>query len=687
MALGPDVNVTFVSEPRLDVAGRLARPLLLLLLLAGFTLRALFLAGNIYHTDEFISMLAAQMVTQKGLPVLPSGLFYDHGLLYSFLAGGLVALVGFGEHIARWPALLVSLLSVAVYYMAGRRLFDSRLAGLLAAALAAFDAVSIEWGSWARMYSLAHLLVLLTVTWLLLSTLKAPDRYSRTLLLLFMAGMLFAHTVTFFALPPLALLLAGFSLAYRRDWLAGRGLAWQALLAAGLVGLALVVVSLGHVGSTVSIQDVDAGAPAPFGLEFLRGFFLPGLDGARFERLARFFLAPPYTWLLVLVGVALLPSLYRLWRGRAGFADVAFVFLALFAALVVLEMGGLLTRSWQKSRYMFMLVSPAFLLLGAESLARLLRLLAAGLSKWTGRGGAGAAAAVAGLALVAGLWSGPALDLVRRRSTGDFDTAFAFVRRQWQPGDAVMTEHPAAAYVYLGQSHYYANQATARVLAGEAEEDFLPVDRYVGSPLVDSVDTFNAALAAGRRVWFVVDDGHLRRRYDPFFRQQVFAQMDLVYQTGGRDVFLSRPFPTPLPARPAVAMAANFNNTIILDGYSLAPSAGGTLLLGLFWRPVGEPPGRPFKVFVQAANSQGETVAQADHFIYEDLLDARQWAEVRDRPDPWLRDSAELDLPAGSGPYRLYIGFYDPATLDRVPLVNDTSGQNAAVIELPGGSG
>src|SRR5690606_2098754 len=115
----------------------------------------------------------------------------------------------------------------------------------------------------------------------------------------------------------------------------------------------------------------------------------------------------------------------------------------------------------------------------------------------------------------------------------------------------------------------------------------------------------------------------------------------LVYQTGGRDVFLSRPFPTPLPARPAVAMAANFNNTIILDGYSLAPSAGGTLLLGLFWRPVGEPPGRPFKVFVQAANSQGETVAQADHFIYEDLLDARQWAEVRDRPDPWLRDSAE----------------------------------------------
>jgi hypothetical protein len=45
------------------------------LLLVGFWVRVSFMAGGIYHIDEFISMLAATMVAQRGLPILPSGLF------------------------------------------------------------------------------------------------------------------------------------------------------------------------------------------------------------------------------------------------------------------------------------------------------------------------------------------------------------------------------------------------------------------------------------------------------------------------------------------------------------------------------------------------------------------------------------------------------------------------------------
>jgi hypothetical protein len=49
----------------------------------------------------------------------------------------------------------------------------------------------------------------------------------------------------------------------------------------------------------------------------------------------------------------------------------------------------------------------------------------------------------------------------------------------------------------------------------------------------------------------------------------------------------------------------------------------------------------------------------------------------------WLRDSAALRMPAThpGGNYRLLVGLYDPDTLERVPLVADTSGENAVILE------
>ena len=86
---------------------------LLMLLLLGFWLRLSFLLGAVYFFDEYISMLAAQVVAQHGLPWLPSGLFYDHGLLLSLLSGVWLALTGFSEELARWPVLLMLAVTVA----------------------------------------------------------------------------------------------------------------------------------------------------------------------------------------------------------------------------------------------------------------------------------------------------------------------------------------------------------------------------------------------------------------------------------------------------------------------------------------------------------------------------------------------------------------------------------------------
>jgi hypothetical protein len=159
--------------------------------------------------------------------------------------------------------------------------------------------------------------------------------------------------------------------------------------------------------------------------------------------------------------------------------------------------------------------------------------------------------------------------------------------------------------------------------------------------------------------------------------------MDLTNQTGSTYVFQSSPA---LPVEPLARLDANFISStrrLCLDPTTIAPD--GTISLGLYWRPTGTP-GRSFKVFVQLRNGQGQTVAQSDHFLLEGTLTVDDWTALQQRRE-WLRDSADLTLPLPlpptDGPYRLYIGFYDPNTLDRVPLINDASGENAAVIDLP----
>jgi 4-amino-4-deoxy-L-arabinose transferase-like glycosyltransferase len=663
-----------------------------LLLLIGFWLRLSLLLALVFHIDEFFSMLAAKMVAERGLPILPSGFFYDHGLLLSFLSGAFVAFAGFTEEVTRWPTLLVSVFTIAAYYVTARRLFDSRISGLLAATLATFDASSIVWGTRARIYTQAHLFVLLSLAFLLEGTLKRPNQRSRYLSLVFLLAALVSHSITSLIIPVLATLLLVFTLVYSREWLRHPRVWREAVVALITLAAALAVAAAGQTRSIVSLQNPDPGADPPFALEFLSGFFSLGLEWSRFDNKVGFFEAPEYRWLLPVIALSLLVTLYRLLRRKVTFSDIASLFLTLFVILVVFEMGALLRGFRSLSRYLSMVVLPAFLLLSAESLARLFgglaQLVARLVKKADRQARLAATIPLLGMVLVIARWGPAAWDLAQMQSTGGYHTAFAFVRENWQPGDKVMTFHPAAAYLYLGRSDYYANQATAKVLRGEEDEASL-IDRYVGSPLVDSVEEFNAALADGKRVWFVVDRHRLFNRYDPFFTQQIFAQMDYVHRSGDVYAFVSHSHPVPLPAEPIVVLDGNFNNLISLEGYSLDQTSiapDGTALLGLYWRPIGDPK-RVLKVFVHVRDGKGQTIAQADHFIFEKLLTSNEWHRLREEGE-WLRDGTDLHvpvpLPSDGGPYRIYVGLYDPDTFERVPVLNDTSGENAIVIDLPG---
>jgi hypothetical protein len=701
-----------------------------LLLLGGFWVRLCFLKAGIYYADEFITMLAAKMVAERGLPILPSGLFYDQGLPFSLVSGALIAVSGFREEVARWPSLLIGVFTIGAYYAAGRRIFSSRLCGLLAAALFALDPLSIVWSGRARMYSLAHLLVLLSLTTVMIGIFKRPSRTLRLLFVVVAVGAVLSHNAATLIVLPIGLLVVVFSCCYRRAWLRQPGLWWEALV--GVLGGAVVigVFAHGQLGSTVSLQDPYAAAPAPFGLEFLRGFFLPGLEWSRFDDLVGYLTAPAARWMLPVVGLSLAWALYRLIRRRVTFSDVALLFLILFLGLLILEQGALLTRSWQRPYLLYIIVWPAFLMVCAFSLARVLQALVRVAGRCSheacrpgdrrsdqqapadaiprrnheacrpgGRRSDGGAvgrqwprrlAGTAGLMIVVAMWGPSAWDLAFvHPGTGDYNTAFEYVRQNRRPGDRIMSIHPSAAYLYAGQCDYYANQVSAKVLEDEQEEA-LPVDRYTGSPLIDTVDGLNRVLASGDQVWFVVDQSRLFRRYEPFFLQQILAQMDIVHTTGGVLVFVSRAGSLPLPEEPTAPVDGDFAGVVWLEGYSLAgppvPGVGATSL-GLFWRPVAENPLAlgSVKVFVQVRNQRGETVAQADHFVYQGLLTIEEWSSLRGKGE-WLRDAATLHLAqpssGGDGPHRIFVGLYDPQTMARVPVLNDASGENAVMIDL-----
>jgi 4-amino-4-deoxy-L-arabinose transferase-like glycosyltransferase len=668
---------------------------LCLLLLGGFWIRLSFLEAGIYYSDEFITMLAASMVARHGLPILPSGLFYDQGLPLSLASGALIAAAGFREEIARWPALLVGVFTIAAYYAVARRLFGSRLTGLLAAALIALDPLSIVWSGRARGYSLAHLLVLLSLAAVLVSTFKQPSRRGRLLFLVLSVAAILSHNVAILIVLPIVVLVVILTWLYRRDWLRQPGLWWEAVAAVLSGAVLLAMFAGGHIGSTVSLQDPYAAAPAPLGIKFLRGFFLPGLELSRFDDLLGFLAAPAARWMLPAVAASLVWTLVRLARRRSSFFDVALLFMVSFLGLLILEQGALLTRSWQAPRLLYVTAWPVFLMVCAFSLARVLQGLAQLVGRWRARTAAsslpGCMAGAAGLALILCMWGPSAWGLAHSHpGTGDYNTAFEYVRQNLRPGDEIITFHTSAAYLYAGQSDYYANQTSAKVLETEDEETPL-VDRYTGRPLIDTVDRLNAVLAAGPRVWFVVDKGRLYYRYEPFFRQQILAQMELAHTTGDVLIFLSRPHPVPLPKEPTAPLDGDFANVVQLGGYSLpspSTSSEGTVLLGLFWRPLAENPSSlgPVKVFVQLRDRQNETVAQADHFVYQGLLTVEEWGRLRDSGE-WLRDAAELRLPhpmpAAGGPYRIFVGLYNPQTMKRAPLLNDTSGESAVVIELP----
>ncbi len=129
----------------------------------------------------------------------------------------------------------------------------------------------------------------------------------------------------------------------------------------------------------------------------------------------------------------------------------------------------------------------------------------------------------------------------------------------------------------------------------------------------------------------------------------------------------------PLILTPAHSLNAEFGNEVLLQGYSLTPeqpSPGQPMQLTLFWHTVA-PISTNYATFLHLRNQANETVAQVDFTLSPP---SSSWW-VGDT----MNDQHQLLLPAElpAGQYRLLAGLYNPQTLDRLPVQNDTSGENA----------
>lgn len=657
-----------------------------LLILAAW-LRWQYMAVVQPYPDEFVTLLAVKMILQKGTPVLPSGLFYEHGLLFSYAAAAASALLGFSREVVRATSLVFGLLTVLLTWYVGRRWF-SWGTGLVAAALLAVTPAAVMWGGRARMYALLQAWVLLTLYFALAGVLDNRPGWRRLALVCYLGATL-TQFVAITLAPPLVIAAAvvGWLMARRRGerpWFRSRQV-W--LEVGGLVVVALVAFVVKRAGQPKGIAPLEASGVVTGIAQVLAIYGDLSTDlVASWRTLAPFFVAReallPTVLALLAMGWAGVNLLRRCHTER----DWPALFLTLILVITTLEMIFFVSPERRDDKYLFML-QPALFLLAAAGLTRLGNRIINRESgnqaiRESGNLKPLISTLVACLALIAYTW--PATSSLLARAGSDYDAAFGHVRDHWQQGDAILTGTPAAAAIYLGRNDYYAVRGTGGYAYRILERDGQKVERWLGSPWLETDQQIHAVLSAQRRVWLVLERwGLIKEYYSPLTMQRILAMTDFVREDNGIIVLRSRPGAPLIPERPGVDLSVNFDHQLSLQGYDLAWETTGSnqetrsLGLVLYWQALSSLP-YDYTVFVHLRDAEGRNAAQADHQPLAPIYPPTLWPvgqTIRERSILTLPE----DLPAGE--YDLWVGLYRLDTLERLPVIGDLSGENALLLD------
>lgn len=626
------------------------------LILVALALRLLYLGRISLYIDEFTTMWAAKRILEHGLPWTPAGVLYLRGVLFSYLDALFIYLLGFSEGAARLPSVLAGVLSVALIYLLGRRLFSPAV-GLVAAALLTFAPEAIVWSGRARMYALLQLLVLLAA--LFLYEIERP-KYRWALLLSFW-GAVFAHAEAMILYP--AMLLA---MAFRQSW------RW-------ILGRRGILLNLPFILALVSRYALDkVGRGQLEAVQTIRPYLhFPTEVRGSLRAYSRFFLEPqqfPLT-LLLLLGLLYLGARWVGRRVKGGALEQpgiegqrwerGLIFLAILFGLPLLEMVAFAGSTWRAPRYLFMLLPFLYLIASALSVGAMgwitSRLAPSGGERlwWL---------ATLLLVVLASLLYLPSAFSVLSTQIEGYDLAFRYLRDHWRAGDVVITASPTASAVYLDRCHYYAIQRDYEQYV--VKKGGVLVDRWVGATLLNTVPELERVLKESSRVWFVIDGWRLATHYQMDFREVIARAMEMVHEVQGVKVLLSRGYEG--PEEPAIerSLKMNLEGEITLRGYDLSTDLlqpGEELRLTLHWQAQERIKGE-YLVFVHLLSRENFPAGQDDSPPMRGLYPTIYWQEGERVADEHRFRVAD-DAPPGR--YLLEVGIYSPQSGDRLAVLDE----------------
>ena len=641
--------------------------ILLVSLGLAFWLRWQFIQNVNLYPDEFVTLLAMDMVRQKGTPLLPSGLFYEHGLLYSYLAGA-ASFLGEPALVGRLTSLALGLLTISLTYWVGRRWFSPAV-GVLAAIGLTLAPTAVHWHGRVRMYALLQLLVLLTLIFMVEGLYRRNNKGAWLAVLSYL-GALLTQFVSIVLLPALTLaeVIGLQTQPNRKHWYADRQIWLRGLAIGGAVLIAFLVKRAGQPKGIEPLQPGNAISGIGEILAIYTGFSFD--IGSSWAALAPFFLQPPLVVFTIFAPLAVIVALWQ--RPRYSPA----VFLAVVLAVSTLIVLLFAPADRRDEKYLFMLL-PALLILGGRGMMAALYGLESLPGRWSGLPGqflhrVQAVYRLLAVIIVAlGLWwiARSHINDLLTDPGEDYTTTFRYVADNWQPGDAILTGTPTAAYYYLGHNEYYAVQTGGLYDYRILNRPDGPVERWLGSPWLQTPQELQAVFSE-RPVWLVLERwGLLIQYYSPFFMQNILAQTEFVREDNGIIALKSLPNPELLRETPLVPADADLGGVtddpghLKLRGYTLEGKR-----LTLYWEVVA-PVRFNYTVFVIVQNEAGETVTQVDHPPLGSIYPTTLWPAGQT-----IRETSALDLPPGD--YELRVGMYLLETGERLWVPGDETRQN-----------
>jgi hypothetical protein len=709
----------------------------LVLLVAGGFFRFVDLGYAEFHGDEARAVLRAAAVVQGHEDAL---LIHRKGPVEIMVPAAIFVLAGqIDEAAARLPFALAGLAGVFAVFHLGWRVFGGA-AGWIAALLLALNGYFIAFSRFVQYQSVVILTTTLALL-LLIALLHRPLAATRrlTLAALLFATALLAHYDALAAAPPLMLLVAGVLLRAEDRRSMARSLGVAGL--AGFLCLALYYIPFllhPNFAATLSYlmsERIVGDARPPF--DNLSELFVRGaLYNSAYQMalllglllialILVFWRGYGRTTRAVLVGMTLAVTALIFWQenwlGSGGidltFAPVAFLLLlACLAPAMLLEPRSVWV--WFAAPFVFLLFFTAFprthvyvffapwALLAGDVVALGWLALTRG---WPSPAKAvlAGAATIAAVVVLGGYpywlyvdntterlrlwpaqsprlyWSPSGVEAVDGRFGFPFTNGWKAIGALYEQGVISGDYETNQRYAWIPSWYVRGGQR-----CHSSAEWYFAVDNL--EPWMEGKeDVADRLTAEGFALWGVVEVNDVERMHiyrtsataapvAPVQRLRLEELAPFFDNQADADLPLPWPIVSTTPQHP---FHINFGGDIRLEGYTVGASSaapGGALPVTLYWQAQ-HPLERSYKVTVQSYYGDGVKVAQHDGLPACDREPTSGWS-----PGEVIEDSRSLPirLDAPPGVYPLYVGLYDEATGEPLPVLDEAANPAGTQVQI-----